>query len=71
MNALYVNGLQLQMNEVAVIQFNLNAHNHIGAVVTVAMTYEVLENMQGAITECLTQYKAKVHQVQRDKSKSN
>ena len=72
MTAIYVNGLNLQMNELPIIQFNLNTQNGLEPVVTVAMTYEVLEQMHGAMGEALMQRKMKLHQVQSgDMTKAN
>lgn len=61
MTAVYVNGLNLQMNELALIQFNLNDQTGNIPIFKVAMTYEVLEQMHSAMAEALMQRKAKLN----------
>lgn len=66
MAAVYVNGLNLQMNELAIIEFNLNTQNKSETVIAIALTYEVLEQMHDAMSQALAQRKAKLNFVKAE-----
>jgi hypothetical protein len=69
--ALYVNSINIQMNELALIEFKLNNHTGINTVVMLAFNYDFLKQMHEAIGQCIEQHEAKVHQLNRDKLKAN
>lgn len=69
--ALYVNSINIQMNELAFIEFKLNNQNGINTITTLAFTYDFLKQVHEALGHCIQQYEAKVHQLQRDKLKAN
>ncbi len=69
--SLYANGLNIQMNELALLQFKENSQTGETALVSLAIQYDVLKQMHQAIGSCLEQYEAKLHQLQRDKAKAN
>ena len=66
MSAVYVNGLNLQMNELALIQFNLNDQTGNNPIFKIALTYEVLEQMHEAMGQALAQHKAKLNFVKAE-----
>lgn len=63
MTAIYINGLNIQMNEVAFLQFNLNDQNGLTPVIKICTNYEFLEQIHSAIGGCLAQHKAKLNYV--------
>lgn len=67
----YANGLVIHMNEIALLQFMENTQNGSNGVVTVAVVYDVLKQMHGAMGQCIEQYEKNLHQLQRDKAKVN
>lgn len=69
--SLYANGLKIQMNEIALLQFVENSQMGETPLVSLAISYDILKQMHGAIGQCLEQYEAKLHQLQRDKAKAN
>lgn len=69
--SVYANGLVVQMNEIALLQFMENTQNGSNHAVTVAIVYDALKQMHGAIGQCIEQYEKNLHQLQRDKAKAN
>lgn len=69
--SVYANGLTIHMNEIALLQFMENTQNGSNSIVTVAIVYDALKQMHGAIGQCLEQYEKNLHQLQIDKAKAN
>lgn len=69
--SVYANGLLIQMNEIALLQFTMNNQNGQTPVVTVAIMYDVLKQMHEAIGNCIKQHDTNLHQLKRDQAKAN
>lgn len=69
--SLYANGLNIQMNELALLQFKENSQMGETPLVSLAIQYDILKQMHQAIGQCLEQYEANLHQLQRNKAQAN
>lgn len=71
MGSIYVNGANLQLNEVAMIVFNENSQTGMQGVVKIAMTYEVFKMIHEAWGQAIEQHDKKLHELQRTKENMN
>jgi len=71
MSSIYVNGANLQMNEVVMITFNENSQTGMQGVVKVAMTYEVFKLIHENWGQVIEQHDKKLHELQRSKENMN
>lgn len=69
--SIYVNGANLQLNEVAMITFNENSQSGMQGVVKVAMTYEVFKLIHESWANAIAQHDMKLHELQRTKDNMN
>lgn len=69
--SLYVNGFNLQLNEVAMIDFTENSQTGMEKVIKVVCTYEVLKLMYQTIGNAIEQHDKKLHELQRSKENMN
>jgi len=68
---IYVNGFNLQLNEVAMIDFNENSQTGTQQVVKVAVMYDALKMMYKSLGEAIEQHDKKLHELQRNKENMN
>ena len=68
---IYVNGMALNLNEVALIEFRVNSQSFNGAVAVIAMQYEVLKQMHVAMGQAIEQHDKHLHELQRTKANMN
>lgn len=71
MSSIYVNGVNLQLNEVVMITFNENSQTGMQSVVKVAMTYEVFKLIHENWKNAIEQHDKKLHELQRTKANMN
>jgi hypothetical protein len=71
MISIYVNGANLQLNEVAMITFNENSQTGMNGVVKIAMTYEVFKLIYENWGQAIQQHDMKLHELQRTKENMN
>lgn len=69
--SIYANGLNLQMNELAVITFMEQLQTSNTPVCQVAITYEVLKMMHETIGQAIAQREANLHQLRRTNENMN
>ena len=69
--SIYVNGANLQLNEVAMIVFNENSQTGMQGVVKIAMTYEVFKLIHENWASVIEQHDKKLHELQRSKGNMN
>lgn len=69
--SIYANGLQVQMNEIAFLQFMENSQTYSGAVANIVVQYEVLKQMHQVIGQVIEQHDAKLHELKRSKENMN
>jgi len=69
--SIYVNGANLQLNEVAMIVFNENSQTGMQGVVKIAMTYEVFKLIHESWRNAIEQHDKKLHELQRSKDNMN
>lgn len=68
---IYVNGMSLQLNEIAFIEFRVNSQTINGPVAVVTMQYEVLKQMYTAMGEAIEMHDKKLHELKRSKENMN
>lgn len=69
--SVYVNGMQIYMNEVVIIEFKENTQFCNQTVVSVAMLYEVLKQLHQGLGQAIEQHDKKLHELQRTQAKMN
>lgn len=69
--SIYVNGANLQLNEVAMITFNENSQTGTQGVIKIAMTYEVFKLIHEHWANAIEQHDKKLHELQRSKENMN
>lgn len=71
MSSIYVNGVNLQLNEVVMLTFNENSQIGMLGVVKLAMTYEVFKMIHENWGQAIEQHDKKLHELQRSKENMN
>lgn len=69
--SVYVNGMQLHLNEIALIEFKENSQTGDSSVAKIAMLYPTLKEFHKVIGEAIEQYDKKLHELQRTKANMN
>jgi hypothetical protein len=69
--SIYANGLNIQMNEVAVLTFMEQSQQGNMPVCQVAIQYEILKMMHETIGRVIAQHDAKLSELQRTKGGMN
>lgn len=69
--SIYANGLNIQMNEIAFLQFMENTQGFNGPVACIVVQYEVLKQMHGVIGQVIEQHDKKLNELQRTKANMN
>lgn len=69
--SVYTNAMQVNMNEVAIIDFRENTQLGNQSVASVAMTYETFKQFRDMLNQVIEQHDAKLHQLQRSKDNMN
>jgi len=67
--SVYANGLQLNLNEVALLEFSENGQNN--PVAKVAVTYETFKLFHKLMGEAIEMHDKKLHELQRTKANMN
>lgn len=67
----YVNGMSINLNEIAHIEFTTQIRDTIIPTVKVSMLYDVLKQMHKTMGEAIEQHDAKLHELQRTKQNMN
>lgn len=65
--SIYANGLNIQMNEIAFLQFMENTQGFNGPVANIVVQYEVLKQMHGVIGQVIEQHDKKLNELHRTK----
>lgn len=72
MNNVYTNGMNLNLNEVAHLEFLMTIQGGGSIpVARVSMLYDVLKQLHKSMGEAIEQHDAKLHQLQRAKENMN
>lgn len=69
--SVYANGMQIYMNEIAIIEFRENTQAASQVVASVAITYENLKAFYEGLGHMIEQHDKKLHELQRTKSNMN
>lgn len=67
--SVYANGLQLNLNEVALMEFSENGSNN--PVARIAVTYETFKLFYQLMGQAIEQHDKKLHELQRSKQNMN
>jgi hypothetical protein len=71
MTPIYANGMNLNLNEVAFIEFRVNSQPMSGPVALIAVPYEFLKQMHSAMGQAIEQHDKHLHELQRTKANMN
>lgn len=69
--SIYANGLNININEVAILTFLENVAGQTAPVVQVAVTYDVLKQLYAGIGSVIEQHDARLGQVISDRARAN
>lgn len=69
--SVYVNGFNMQLNEVAMIDFTENSQTGMDRVIKIVCTYETLKLMHKTMGEAIEQHDKKLNELQRTKANMN
>jgi len=69
--SVYVNGFNLQLNEVVMIDFTENSQTGMEKVIKVVCTYDTLKLFHKTLGEAIEQHDAKLNLLQRNKDNMN
>lgn len=69
--SLYVNGFNMQLNEVAMIDFNENSQTGMEKVIKIVCTYDTLKLFHKIMGDVIEQHDKKLHELQRSKENMN
>lgn len=69
--SVYANGVQIYLNEVAIVEFRENTQAANSVVTSVAMTYENFKAFHKGMAEVIEQHDKKLHELQRTKANMN
>ena len=69
--SVYANGMQLYLNEVAIIEFRETTQTGIQTVASVTMTYENAKAFYEGLGNAIEQHDKKLHELKRSKENMN
>lgn len=67
----YVNTANVNLNEVAYLEFGVNSQGFHGPVVRITMLYDTLKMIHEMLSEAIKQHDMKLHELKRTKDNMN
>lgn len=69
--SVYSNGFNINLNEVAILDFRENTQDGNNSVAKVAMLYSLLKEMHKVLGDAIEQHDKKLHELTRTKNNMN